>query len=61
MMPQLTVKFLPGDKIRVGDITGHVSLLYVSWPNKCRYEITYWHEGRKVEVICDEYELKGEA
>lgn len=57
-MAQIESKFLPGDRVRIGDIFGHVSCVSVSWPRKCRYEVSYWDAGSKREVWCDEYEVE---
>jgi hypothetical protein len=57
-MKSINCKFLPGDRVRIGDIRGHVSCVSVSWPIRCRYEISYWDCGKKCEVWCDEFEVE---
>lgn len=56
----LGVMFLPGERVRIGDIRGHVSCVSVTWPLKAKYEITYWDAGQKRECWCDEFEVEPE-
>lgn len=58
MTKAISVKFLPGDKVRIGDIRGHVSCVSVYWQTRVRYEVTYWRDGSKCEVWCDEFEVE---
>lgn len=51
-------KFYPGDRVCLGDIRGHISCISVSWPFKCKYEVTYWDCGQRREVWVDEFEVE---
>jgi hypothetical protein len=60
-MKHVSVKFVPGDRVRCGDIRGHISCVSVTWPDKARYEFTWWDSGQRREVWCDDFEIVDEG
>ena len=53
----VVVKFLPGDKVTVaGDIPAWVEIVQLT-VGKARYNVFYWHDGKRVDCWVDEWEL----
>ena len=58
----VSVKYLPGDKVWInGDIPAHIDITQLRWPTDAVpiYKVVYWHEGKREECWCDEFELRG--
>lgn len=59
-MKSIEVRFLPGDRVRMGDVPGQVLAVNVPAPGHARFLVCWWDCGSRREEWLEDFELEPE-